>query len=151
MREAQPTALSLELVVEYRLGEYLRTLCDYLPVEHRRRAELKGEAGSAKLREVPWHAKALLYCIGSVAFFYKVRKVGACRFKIDERGVERISKGGKLESPWRKITGVLTLGESYLVQKANGAMPIPFRCMSLSERMEFERLVKAKLSSTGVG
>ena len=51
MREARPGAHALDLVVEYRLGEYLRTLADYLPVEHLRRAELKGNASNFSSRE----------------------------------------------------------------------------------------------------
>lgn len=136
----------LNVPVSYRLQEYLQILFDFAPLEHHRRAVLKGKAApDEQPRKMSWHIKGMLFVVGSAAYFYKVSKVGACNFQVHSGGVDRTSKGGTLKTPWSAVTQVNVLSGAYLVQKASGAMPIPFRCMSASEREEFEVLARPKL------
>jgi hypothetical protein len=53
--------------------------------------------------------------------------------------------GGKLCVEWHEVLSVNTLRGAYLIRKSDGAMPIPFRCMSNQDRTEFERFAKEKL------
>ena len=136
----------LNVPVSYRLQEYLQVLFDFAPLEHHRRAVLSGKAApDGRPKSLTWLTKGTLYVVGSAAYFYKVNKVGACNFQVHAGGIDRTSKGGTLKTSWAEVTQVSVLSGSYLVQKSNGAMPIPFRCMNATEREEFEVLARQKL------
>ncbi len=47
--------------------------------------------------------------------------------------------------PWREVTAVKRLGNGYLVGKAGGMMPLPYRCFSDEERQRLERWAAAAL------
>ena len=142
----------LNVHVSYGLQEYLQVLLDFAPLEHHRRAVLNGKAAADRTpKKMTWFIKGMIYVAGSAAYFYKVSKVGVCNFQIHSGGVDRTSKGGILKTPWSDITQVSVLSGSYLVQKASGAMPIPFRCMNASEREEFEFLARPKLVAVSHG
>jgi len=135
----------LNVTVEYGLKEYLQVLVDFVPIEYHKRALQSGKAKSGQPKRLTWPMKGLLIAIGSVAFLYKVNKVGTCRFKISSASIERASKGGTHKTTWPEVVSVFRLSGAYLVQKSNGAMPIPFRCMGEAELAEFEHLAGSKL------
>jgi hypothetical protein len=136
------------VVVKYRLREYLQVLSDFVPIERHRREQLNGKSKSDNPKKMTWLTKSLLFTVGSVAYFYKVIVVGKCSFTINADGVKRMSKGGTLNADWSEVVEVLKLSGVYLIQKANGAMPIPFRCMTNEECAEFERFAGSKLASS---
>ena len=136
----------LNVAVSYRLHEYLQVLFDFVPLEHHRRAVLSGkESSDGRPKSLTWLTKGAIYVVGSAAYFYKVNQVGACNFQVHAGGVDRTSKGGTLKTSWAEVTQVSVLSGAYLVQKSNGAMPIPFRCMNAAERQEFESFAHQKL------
>ena len=79
----------LNVPVSYRLQEYLQILFDFAPLEHHRRAVLKGKAApDEQPRKMSWYIKGMLCVVGSAAYFYKVSKVGACNFQVHSGGVD---------------------------------------------------------------
>ena len=147
----EPIEKELNITVEYGLKEYLQVLVDFVPIERHRRALLSGKAKSGRPKKLTWPMTGLIIVIGSAAFLYKVNKVGACRFKISSASIERSSKGGTLKTAWPEVVSVLRLSGAYLVQKSNGAMPIPFRCMGVEELAKFERFAGGKLVGPVLG
>ena len=141
----ESTEKELNVTVRYRLKEYLQVLYDFAPMEHHRRAVLCGKAKPGQPKRITWPMKGLLIAVGSVAFLYKASTAGTCRFKISSASIERSSKGGTLQTAWPEVISVLRLSSAYLVQKSNGAMPIPFRCMGQEQIAEFEQFAGSKL------
>jgi len=144
---ASPPQSTIAVTVEYRLTEYLRTIQDVVQVDLHRKAVAKGKHRPGEPQGLSWFVKLPLIMIGSVAFFYKVSKVGTCRFMIDATGIQRSSKLGTLDVDWSEVVSVLRLREVYLLQMAIGGLPIPYRCMGEPEMAAFERLAAGKLNS----
>lgn len=136
----------LSVVVSYRLGEYLQVLLDFFPIEMHRRRQRDAKSKPGALKKPGVLAKGLLYAVGTMAYFYKVNKVGNCGFTINADGVMRLSKDGKLAVAWPEVVEVLKLSNAYLIRESDGAMPIPFRCLTESDVSVFERFAGAKLA-----
>ncbi|MEK8035048.1 YcxB family protein [Ideonella sp. DXS29W] len=134
----------LTVHVSYELTEYLQVLIDFLPLAKSRRAIAAGKRSTA-LAPLHWHERLLVRALGSVAFIVKSRLIGACTFTIGAQGITRASKRGLLEVPWSEVAQVHKLSSSYLVEKSNGAMPIPFRVFSGEQRQALESLAGPKL------
>lgn len=45
--------------------------------------------------------------------------------------------------PWSEVLRVHRLSQAYLVEKAEGAMPLPFRCFTPAQRQAFEGILRA--------
>lgn len=139
----------IKFEVSYQLREYLSFVFDFLPY-----AQAAKNAGASSrdmhaMKDIPspgacvvplWR-RALLLPVACLAFFVKRSKVGTCQFTVDGEGVMRESKSGPIQVPWAKVIRVFRLSQCYLVAKAEGAMPIPYRCLSESDRVHMERIL----------
>ena len=135
----------LTVHVSYKRAEYLQVLIDFLPQAKLRRAIAAGK-NPTSLAPLRWHERQLVRALGSIAFAVKSYRMGACTFSIDGQGVSRASKTGLLQVPWSDIIQVHKLSSAYLVEKSNGAMPIPFRVFSADQQLALEALAGTRLS-----
>jgi hypothetical protein len=135
----------LTVHVTYKLAEYLQVLNDFLPQMKLRRAIAAGKQ-PAPVTPLRWYERQLVCALGSLAFAIKSYRIGACTFQIDSHGVSRESKTGLLQVPWSEITQVHKLSSAYLVEKSNGAMPIPFRVFTAEQQLALEALAGARLA-----
>ena len=60
----------------------------------------------------------------------------------DERALVRRNKTGSTEMPWSEVLRVHRLSQAYLVEKAEGAMPLPYRCFTQAQRHAFESILR---------
>lgn len=132
------TSMPIEFKVTYRLSEYLHIV--------RARAfalsELKETLGATRL------AYGAILTVAWVAlFFYKSWRVGTCSFAIDEAGISRRSKSGLIFVSWSEVSAVREYEVGYLVEKGEGAMPVPFRVLSVSQRKLLSALVAPHLQA----
>jgi hypothetical protein len=75
--------------------------------------------------------------IAPPVFFLKKRRMPACEFRIDGRGIERTSRLGTLVRSWDEVKMVRRYRRGYLLMFAKGGIPIPFRCL---DQHQLERL-----------
>ena len=133
-------SLPLRFKVRYRLGEYLcivRTRAFSMP-------EL---ASCSTIQKIAYNA--ILSVIWTGAFFYKSFRVGTCHFVIDEAGISRRSKGERLvHIPWSDVACVRQYKVGYLIEKNEGAMPVPFRVLSALQQETLSALVAPHLHAT---
>jgi hypothetical protein len=128
---------TISFSVDYSLAEYLSFTRDF---GHQL---ILGDSGSAGKRTIGQRASTLLFN-GAVAvlappiFLFKKHAVGACEFEISCAGIVRRSKAGEFSAPWSEVKAIHQLSKAYLVQIDKGAIPLPYRCFSNSERGEFE-------------
>ena len=129
--------------VGYRLREYLSIVWDF--AQYASGVKSRG----AIVHPLPKHdrglglvAKAGIALIAIPVFFYKVLRVGRCQFIFSESGLTRKSKKGgrELQVPWPDVQYVYPLSQAYLIAKAAGAMPIPYRCLTGSQREQLDSL-----------
>ena len=80
-------------------------------------------------------------------FFLKKRRMPACEFRIDGRGIERTSRLGTLVRSWDEVRMVRRYRRGYLLMFAKGGIPIPFRCL---DEHQLERL-RAFTAGRGLG
>lgn len=107
--------------VAYQLREYLSVVTDFASTAR----------PSASFGPI---AKFGIAMIAVPIFYYKIMRVGRCKFTFTESGLTRDSKIGMLEVPWQDVRQIYTLSHAFLIAKASGAMPVPYRCLSNSER-----------------
>lgn len=124
----------IQISVNYRLLEYLKTLRDFLPISLKRDAEEKGKT----YRGYKWHHSVMLWLVGPPAFAYKKLRVGECNFQIDGEGVTRKSNTGEKVIAWSDVKQVHILTKAYLIELEEGALPLPFRCFTKEEKVIFE-------------
>jgi hypothetical protein len=126
--------------VGYQLREYLSVVLDF--------AQYMGNVRSrdAFVHPLPFQTEPLgiLLKVGLVLtaipiFFYKVIRIGRCRFDFSESGLIRHSRSRTLEFPWTDVLYVYSLSKVYFIMKKAGALPIPYRCLSSSQRDQLER------------
>lgn len=126
-------ALPITVRVDYRLGEYLRLV--------RARAFATPRLAHCTPREKSLYV-ALITLVCTGLFFHKRWRLGTCDFTIDEAGVTRRSKGGKLTHlAWSEITGVRTQPVGFLFEKGQGGMPVPYRLLDAGQRTAIAALV----------
>jgi hypothetical protein len=80
-------------------------------------------------------------CFISLIFFYKRFRLGVCCFEVSDAGLTRTSKMGTKTVNWFEVKRVHRDSVVYLIELAVGAMPIPVRCMSSSQRESFDALI----------
>lgn len=113
----------IRLTISYTLAEYLSFVLEHL-------------------HEPPGMlSRALIVARGSLSFLIKQFKMPICDFLITDRYVRRTTNSGELLVPWSEVRAVHRYSRGFLVEKANGGLPLPYRCFTESERAEFERLV----------
>ncbi|HEU0277121.1 MAG TPA: YcxB family protein [Rhodanobacteraceae bacterium] len=121
--------------VSYRLREYLSVVWEYAPTS----IVAMGSGVSAGPPPPEPNAVALLFArlvivVGSVPmFFYKVSRVGRCQFEFTESAVTRTCKLGELQTPWAEVRHVYALSRAFLIVKAQGGLPVPYRCLSSAQ------------------
>jgi hypothetical protein len=125
--------------VRYTRDEYLSFVSDHALLVGNQQRVAKGKP---RLPDLPWWMRAMIRAIATPVYFYKLSKVGECRFTIDEQQLVRETKDGAMTVPWRDVVAVHQHSQCWLVAKAHGAMPLPFRCMSDTQRAEFAQFVR---------
>lgn len=128
--------------VAYGLREYLSFVHDY--GAWRQATEVhKVRATSTPPRLGGWlYLMATVYLLAPPIFLFKNRRVGECTFTADERALVRRNKTGSTEMPWSEVLRVHRLSQAYLVEKAEGAMPLPYRCFTQAQRHAFESILR---------
>jgi len=129
------------VTVDYQLREYLSVVWDFAQYvgKARRHRDIvhplpKQEKG------VGAFTKAGLAIVATPAFFYKVFRVGRCEFTFTELGITRKSKARTVQATWQDIHYIYPLSQAFLIAKAVGAMPVPYRCFSSDQRELLEGL-----------
>ena len=106
------------------------------------RQRSRGDAADGRLS---WPTRAalelLLPIVGVPTFLLKKRRMPVCRFTVDATGIERRAADGRLFVAWRDVVAVHRLRDAWLVDKGEGALPIPYRCLDEAQKATFERLV----------
>jgi hypothetical protein len=87
-----------------------------------------------------------LMALARVIFFFKKRRMPVCDFTIDENGIRRVTKDGTLVTPWKDVKAVHRYSEGYFIEKAKGAMPLPYRCFTPETRAAMDALITSKAS-----
>ncbi|GAB6197333.1 YcxB family protein [Lysobacter xanthus] len=127
-------SLPVEFQVRYRLGEYLHLV------------RARAPANTVFAACTPIQQKLLLGIITVACAFLFFRKswvLGRCRFRIDELGITRWSKGNRVTHvPWAEVSGVKEFRVGYLLEKGEGGLPVPFRVLSAAQREALQRLVQ---------
>ena len=77
-------------------------------------------------------------------FLVKKRRMPVCEFTIDKHHIARKTKDGRLLVAWSDIVAIHVYSQGYLVEKNNGAMPLPFRCLSPEEASALRILVERR-------
>ena len=143
---------AIALTVSYGLREYLSIVRDY-GVWHQ--ATDGGKAEATPKSRGPLHRlyhTATVYFLAPPIFLLKKRAVGECRFTIDHRVITRSSKSGDARLPWTEVLRVHRLAEAYLVEKLEGAMPLPYRVFTQAQREALEGILAAsKVATVGRG
>lgn len=138
----------LRFSVVYRLPEYLAILRETAPRQLLARQRSRGDAADGRLS---WPTRAalelLLPIVGVPTFLLKKRRMPVCRFTVDAAGISREAADGRLFVAWRDVVAVHRLRAAWLVDKGDGALPIPLRCLDASQRAAFERLAAAHVGS----
>ena len=131
---------TVEVAVDYQLGEYKRVLRDFIPMH-------LAETGEKPNRLLPWNwpvvEAAFLSIVVPLVFLVKKARVGPCVFTFIEAGLTRASKSGAGSRAWTEVQAVRHLSGAFLIQlKAGGAMPVPYRSFTPAQRLVFESLVQ---------
>jgi hypothetical protein len=120
---------SFTISVKYQLREYLSVVR-----AHARSLQHSTGAPLAKriLDDV------IIATFGTAMYFYKTWRVGSCTFSVDDAGITRISKDGAITIPWAQVTSVIKYSSSFLIVLSDGAMPIPYRVLSIEQKAAIE-------------
>ena len=128
----------LEFSVNYSLSEYLSIVQDHFPSALAAYDSRRGKP----LKRMPWLAKVLLFLVGSIVFYFKKRRMSVCHFTIDGERIQRVTQDGILEIPWTDVVAVHRYTQGYMVQKLKGAVPLPYRCLTETQRMLLEAFIE---------
>jgi hypothetical protein len=134
----QDDSQRVQVRVDYDLGEYKRVLRDFVPIYY-------SQTGKVPNRLLPWNWKivegAMFALFVPPVFWLKKAMIGECVFTFSADGLSRTSKGRTGTRTWQEVKAVHRLSEAYLVElKAGGAMPVPYRAFTATERVLFEKL-----------
>jgi hypothetical protein len=141
-REVADTERPIRFTVVYRLPEYLAILREHLPTALQARERARG-TGARDRQSLPARIalRLLLPLVGVPAFLLKKRRMPVCHFAVDAAGIAREAADGRLFVAWRDVVAVHRLRAAWLVDKGDGALPIPRRCLDAAQRSAFELLV----------
>lgn len=136
---AEPT---LRFTVVYGLREYLAILREAMPLKLLAWERSRGRSVDGRLSLPTRMAlKLLLPVVGIPTFLLKKRRMPACRFTVDATGIERATADGRLRVAWHDVVAVHRLRRAWLVDKGDGGLPIPHRCLDDAQQATFERLL----------
>jgi hypothetical protein len=113
-------ATIIRLTISYTLAEYLSFVQDHL------------QPGTL--------SRALIVAAATLSFLLKKSTMPICDFVITDEHIRRTNVG-ELIVPWAEVRAVHRYSQGFLVEKAKGGLPLPYRCFSTSERADFDRLV----------
>ena len=119
---------AVQFEVTYEFGEY----CQFA-IEHG-----SGRGG----RPFGPVGRMLISAVALPAFLFKASKVGRCSFNIGAAGIVRTSNVGELRISWTEVIAVHRYTPGLLIEKREGAVPIPYRCLTPRQRALLEGLVK---------
>lgn len=128
---------SFTIVVKYQLKEYLEVVRNHAQ-------SLRTKAGKDSFfRNLV--DEAIFATFGTAMFFFKSWRVGECAFTLSSEGVTRNSRDGVVTIPWSCVQALRKYDSSYLVDMGDGAMPIPFRVLSVEQQRAIESWAGASL------
>lgn len=113
--------------VSYQFAEYRIFVLDHLHQLKGRRAGVFG--------------RLLVTLIAAPMFYLKKARMPLCSFTVDASGISRRTRGGELRLPWREVTAVHRYAPGYLIEKSGGAVPIPYRCLTETQRSSVDAFV----------
>jgi hypothetical protein len=122
---------AVEFSVSYGFREYCRICFDHIPKEF----------PDLKLGRV---ARACISAVLLVAFSIKKSKMPICDFRIDSSGIRRHTKLGRLDIAWPQVKAIHRYSSCYLIEKASGALPIPYRCLDPAQTSRLEALFQIR-------
>ena len=122
----------IEFSVSYSQEEYLSIITDYALDISRKRA--KENNPDKKITTNFWFTKKLLRCIGSIAFFYKVRKMPVCKFTFSSDKVIRKTDMDTDDIKWSQISSIAEYSDGMIISIEDNGMPIPYRCIGVEEK-----------------
>lgn len=131
----------IEVAVAYGLREYLQILRDYVAMD-------LAQGGQHIDTARPWNwpiVQDLTFrLLVPVIFLWKKSRVGDCVFVFDDSGLARTSKEGAASRAWAQVRNVHRLSTAYLIElKEGGAMPVPLRCFTDTQRAAFDALLES--------
>jgi hypothetical protein len=108
--------------VAYRLPEYSSTVLEYAPcaITGKKRG-VSPNSVVAPTEQISRPARVTIKAVSSIAFLYKVSRIGDCIFAFDIEGLSRQSKMGEFTIPWAKVERVFRLSQAYLFSMERGA------------------------------
>ena len=86
--------------------------------------------------------RMLISLVALPVFLFKASKVGRCSFNIGAAEIVRTSNVGELRIFWTDVIAVHRYTPGLLIEKRQGAVPIPYRCLTPPQRASLEALVK---------
>lgn len=130
----------IRVEVDYGLTEYKSTILEFLPRAMKRRGAVNRRLPWNK----PWVERAVLAVVLPPIFWLKKRRVGTCVFDFTPEGLSRTAKGYTASRTWSQVAAVHRLSAAYLIElKEGGAMPVPYRVFTPSQRTALESLLPA--------
>lgn len=124
--------------VRYRLVEYLRFVTAHAFDTDALLRDLRGARRIA--------ACLTLLLAGMAGFVWKTARVGRCDFVLDGKGICRRTRRGSGFASWSRVKAVHAYAPGLLVELEEGALPLPFRVLTETQRAEILRAA----SSAGV-
>jgi len=132
----------LRFAVALGLREYLEILREAMPLKLLAWERTRGKGADGRLSlQARMALKVLLPVVGIPTFLLKKRRMPVRRFAVDATGLERATAAGRLRVAWRDVVAVHRLQSAWLVDKGDGALPIPHRCLDDVQTATFERLL----------
>lgn len=136
---------SIRFTVVYRLPEYLAILREALPAGMRARERAHGKGAGGRLSLPSRLALTLLVpLVGTPVFLLKKRRMPVCHFTVDAHGIARDSAAGRLHVAWRDVVAVQRLRTAWLIDKGDGGLPIPHRCLDAAQEAALEQLLVSR-------
>lgn len=125
----------IRVEVEYGLTEYKSIILEFLSRATKKRATVNRNLPWNK----PWVERAVLAVVVPPVFWLKKLRVGKCLFEFTPEGLLRTAKGYTASRTWSQVAAVHRLSAAYLIElKEGGAMPIPYRVFTPSQRIALE-------------
>lgn len=118
--------------VIYTRKEYLSIVTDFALADIREQSKKKNP--EKKITSNFWFVKKLIRFVGSIVFYKKKRKLPYCEFTFSPENFTRKTVFGTEEMEWSDILIIREFSEGMIIFMKDGAMPIPYRCISEEEK-----------------
>jgi hypothetical protein len=99
---------------------------------------------------LPWLTMLYLTVVASLVFFYKKLRMPLCEFEIYDDRIVRTTSGRELVVPWNEVTAIHHYSRGYLVAQRDGAMPLPYRCLSGEQAIVLAAMIKCREAELGL-